>query len=121
MRIYCPYCDRQAELVGGNKIYPHRPDLIFKLFYLCEPCNAYVGCHHGTTKPLGRLANAELRQAKIAAHEAFDPIWRSGSKTRSSAYSWLAQQMSISKNNCHIGMFDIDQCKAVVRICSKAT
>jgi hypothetical protein len=35
-----------------------------------------VGCHKGTTKPLGRLADAELREWKKRAHAAFDPVWQ---------------------------------------------
>ena len=31
---------------------------------------AYVGVHKGTDKPLGRLANAELRYWKKRAHAA---------------------------------------------------
>lgn len=124
MKVICPYCDRRAELVTGNVIYPHRPDLFAKLFYLCAPCDAYVGCHpkhtakgggqgDGST-PMGRLANAELRKAKRTAHAAFDPLWKSGRMSRASAYKWLAEAMAISRNNCHIGMFDVDQFRAVV-------
>lgn len=74
----CPYCRQPAKLVTGAAMYPHRPDLIHKWFYRCFPCDAHVGCHPGTRNPLGRLANFELRTAKIAAHAAFDPIWRNG-------------------------------------------
>jgi len=64
--------------------------------------------------PLGRLANAELRAAKRAAHAAFDPIWKGGDMSRHAAYGWLAKQLGISRANCHIGMFDVDGCEAVV-------
>lgn len=61
--MICDYCNKDAELVGGDIIYPHRPDLYELKFYYCAVCEAWCGCHRGTTKPLGRLANAELRQA----------------------------------------------------------
>src|SRR5690349_3681181 len=113
--MICPYCNRQAWLVAGSFIYPHRSDLHEKQFYLCRPCDAYVGCHFGTTQPLGRLANAELRQAKIEAHAAFDRLWRgSSSRTRSHAYKWLAGKLGIAWKDCHIGMFDVEQCRRVV-------
>lgn len=115
--VQCPYCAREAELVGGLKIYPHRPDLSEKQFYLCEPCNAYVGCHPNTTRPLGRLADAKLRRAKMAAHAAFDPIWKSGKLHRASAYKWLATQLCIPRKECHIGMFDVGLCTLVVKVC----
>lgn len=117
----CPYCDRASVLVGGNAIYPHRPDLIAKKFYLCKPCDAYVGCHPDTVNPLGRLANADLRKAKQQAHAVFDPIWKSRKKRRTDAYKWLADSMGIAPQNCHIGMFDVDQRRAVIAICKGAT
>jgi hypothetical protein len=129
--INCDYCAQPAALVTGDVIYPHRPDLAHKQFLHCAPCKAWVGCHPGTTNPLGRLANAELRAAKIAAHDAFDPIWkarfaeksqRDSGYTRGMArggrYKKLAELMGISKKECHIGMFDVDQCRRVVEICS---
>lgn len=114
--MHCPYCCGEAELVTGQAIYPHRPDLAHKRFYRCHSCDAYVGCHPGTTKPLGRLANASLRQAKQRAHKSFDPLWKTGRMKRGQAYAWLAQQLGIPKQDCHIGMFDEDTCERVVRI-----
>ena len=120
-KVICPYCGSEAELVTGREIYPHRLDLYAKKFYQCEPCDAYVGCHPGTENPLGRLADIELREAKMRAHAAFDPIWKSGNKKRGSAYAWLADQLGIDQKDCHIGMFDVDMCQRVVEVCSGAT
>jgi len=117
--LVCPYCKGRSRLVKGNVIYPHRSDLYDKDFYLCRPCDAYVGCHTGTTIPLGRLANAELRRAKLQAHAAFDPIWKNGHKSRGGAYAWLSEQLNISKELCHIGMFDVDQCRRVTEVCQE--
>lgn len=118
MKILCPYCGSIAEKVNGMVIYPHRPDLYSKLFYQCAPCSAYVGCHPDTDKPLGRLANAELRRAKSAAHAAFDPLWKQGPWSRKRAYSWMAEQLGIATEECHIGYFDIEQCRRVVDVCN---
>jgi hypothetical protein len=75
-----------------------------------------VGTHKNspTHAPLGRLANAELRRAKMAAHAAFDPWWKSGRMTRREAYQKLASLMSMDPKDAHIGMFDVEQCKTVV-------
>lgn len=123
MSVICPYCDKPARLVTGHAIYPHRPDLLGKKFWLCTPCDAWVGCHprnkkhkHTGAEPLGRLANGELRKAKQAAHAAFDPLWRSKTMSRKEAYQWLASQLGISPQNCHIGMMDVDSCKSVVAV-----
>jgi len=118
--VLCPYCNGKAELVTGDAVYPKRPDLHELYFWRCDPCRARVGCHKGTTRPLGRLANMQLRYWKMQAHAAFDPIWKRGIKKRSSAYGWLAKKLKIAKKDCHIGMFDVATCKKVVEICSEA-
>lgn len=119
--IDCPYCNIPAHLKNGSYVYPHRPDLFKKMFYVCFQCKAYVGCHPGTDKPLGRLANAELRKAKQAAHAAFDPMWREKKMKRQNAYAWLADKLNINRNECHIGMMDEQTCRKVVEICSNLT
>lgn len=114
----CPYCHKPSQLVPGNKVY--RSDKFTgKLFYICHPCQAWVGCHPGTDKPLGRLADKQLRDAKMKAHAAFDPIWRENKMKRSTAYAWLAEQLGIDVTKCHIGMFDLEQCERVVEVCLK--
>ena len=115
--ILCPYCWNPAQLVDGGVIYPHREDLYAKWFWRCHPCNAYVGCHPGTQNPLGRLADPELRRAKMAAHAAFDPLWKNGAMSRKEAYAWLAQALNLSPDDCHMGMFDLNGCKRVVEAC----
>ncbi|MFN2095125.1 zinc-finger-containing protein [Pantoea agglomerans] len=118
MKIRCDYCGKPAVLVTGEKIYPQRPDLYSLEFWSCAPCQAWVGCHKNSDAiPLGRLADGALRRAKRAAHSAFDPIWRSGSKTRRAAYEWLSKQLGVDVKDCHIGMFDIERCNQVVTIC----
>lgn len=115
-RLVCPHCLRASARVEGSVIYPHRPDLHAKWFYLCAPCGAYVGCHPGTTTPLGTPANAELRAARQRAHGVFDPLWKSGVKSRTEAYKVLAAQLGIPVGSAHIGMFNLEQCERVVAI-----
>ena len=122
----CPYCGGPSELVTGDVIYPWRHDLAHKHFYRCQRCpDAYVGCHPGTTNPLGRLADAKLRLAKSHAHAVFDPLWeakmeRDGiykGEARGRGYAWLAGQLGIDPKECHIGMMDVDMCMRVVAVC----
>lgn len=116
--VLCDYCSRPAALVHGDAIYPHRPDLYERWFWSCAPCGAFVGTHADSPRhqPLGRLANAELRQAKSAAHAAFDPIWRDGVHTRDAAYTALAWGMQLAPEQAHIGMFSVDQCRQLTKI-----
>ena len=117
----CEYCGQEAVIVNGLKIYPHRPDLANLMFYYCnyKHAPAYVGMHKGSMKPLGRLANAELRSFKSAAHRAFDPLWKVHKlfKSRGKAYNWLSTSLNIKGELTHIGMFDVDTCKKVISLC----
>lgn len=98
--IPCPYCGGVALHVSGDVIYPHRPDLSSLGFYLCQPCNAYVGCHKGTLKPLGTPAKAELRKLRSSCHEKFDKLWRevgNGNRARTQAYSMLSAILGVEE------------------------
>lgn len=112
-KVFCDYCGERAEFVDSKIVYGKS----YGKIYLCRKCMAYVGVHKGTDIPLGRLANAELRHWKKAAHAAFDPIWKYGLKKRNEAYAWLASCMGLPVKKTHIGMFDVAQCKQVVAIC----
>lgn len=116
--VMCPYCASRTELVNGQVIYPHRPDLKHKSFYICYPCSAWVGCHPGTTTPLGRLADRDLRMAKQRVHALLDPLWKSKQIKRSSCYARLADHMGIPVQECHVGMFDLDRCRSAETILS---
>ena len=112
-KVLCDYCGKPAELVSSKFIYGK--DYGHKC-YLCRCCNAYVGCHKGTNIPLGRLANAELRYWKKAAHAEFDPLWKYGPFKGKEAYAWLGARMNLPIEKTHIGMFDVEQCKKAIRV-----
>jgi len=121
--VTCPYCNQLAELQDSSVVYSQS----YGMIWICHPCQAWVGVHKDNReyKPLGRLANKELRSAKMEAHTYFDPLWKrkmvkdnvSKQKARSAGYKWLARQMGIPTSKCHIGMFDLQQCQLVVEIC----
>ena len=113
--VPCPYCGTNSRLIKGADVYPRSPHLADKDIYRCAPCDALVGCHPGTINPLGTLANAELRKARMAAHAAFDPKWKNGNMTRRDAYTWLADQLGYEP--VHIGESDIARCKRIVEVC----
>ena len=115
----CTYCGDIATKATGADIYPGRPDLADRVYWLCHRCDAWVGCHKGTETPLGTFANEELRQWRRLAHSVFDPLWKDKTMGRREAYSWLAEKLNISVEETHIGSFDLDKCRAVVRICSE--
>ena len=136
MIVGCPYCNAPAVLVDSAEVYHGNS---YGMIWLCRPCQAWVGVHKGSDKPLGRLANKELRDWKIRAHAVFDPIWKEKARRRQaggvgksgrpggphykpayariSAYKWLAEQLGLEREETHIGMFDVETCKRVVEIC----
>jgi len=122
----CPYDGARVELVPSTKIYGAGRD--YGWMYACvnwPKCDSYVGCHRGTKRPLGRLSNKELREAKNAAHAVFDALWKrkvdregcSAKTARTSGYAWLADVLQIEPKKCHIGMFDLETCRRVVAVC----
>ena len=119
MKVICPYCQADAKLTDSQCVYRRS----YGLIWICFPCMAWVGVHKNSPAnvPLGRLANAELRQWKQRAHAAFDPLWREGDMRRKQAYAWLAERMGMSRKQCHIGMFDVAECKRVVEIMKEQT
>lgn len=119
-KVICPYCFNDALLRKGELI----PDFIGnfhsqKYYWICFNCNAWVGCHKNTKIPYGRLANKSLRSLRRELHHIFDTIWKSGSLTRSGAYSWLADKLSFPIRECHIGLFNEDICTQAISILKK--
>lgn len=122
--VKCPYCGKSAQLMDSARVYGGKS---YGMIWACLPCDAWVGVHKDSNKniPLGRLANAELREWKKAAHRWFDPLWQRKMQkegirkmvARGKAYKWLAKEMGIERADCHIGMFDVEQCKKVVELC----
>lgn len=112
----CPYCGGAPVLVDSSEIYGRS----YGKMWLCRPCKAYVGVHRGTTTPLGRLANAELREWKKKAHDVFDQLWKGymgkhpPRMSRPEAYAWLAAELGIAVEDCHIGMFNCRMCQLTI-------
>jgi ssDNA-binding Zn-finger/Zn-ribbon topoisomerase 1 len=121
----CPYCGRTSRLSDSAEVYQGRS---FGKLWLCRnypDCDAYVGVHRGTERPLGRLANKELRRAKKAAHDCFDQLWRykveRGSThrdARNAGYRWLSEKLGLPPAECHIGMMDVRECERIVKLCA---
>lgn len=112
----CPFCNSSVSVVDSAKIYGRS----YGFIYLCDgypKCDARVSCHPGTIKPLGNLADRELRKWRSLAHRKFDPLWQSGIfKTRNAAYIWLSKTMELPLHRTHIAMFDIQQGQRAIAI-----
>jgi len=115
--IKCPYCGAKAKRV--NRSFVNGDMMDTESVFVCEhypSCDAYVGCYPGTDKPLGTLADGELRSWRMRAHGSLDWTWQHGGMTRNEAYVILRDEMGLSEDEAHIGKMDIDGCKRVVDI-----
>lgn len=133
------FCGRTSEFLSSSEtLY----GIEYGPVFFCEPCYAWVGCHKGTTKPLGIPATQEVRDARKKAHGAFDPIWQSmwrdlnkshsmrlnkrvpeyygKGPARKAIYAWLAEQMDIPVEECHISWFNKKECEQVLDICNNS-
>ena len=79
--------------------------------HYCPVAGCDVMCWGGSTST---PADKATRDARIAAHVEFNRMAELIPK--GAAYRWLAQEMGLDQKKCHIGMFNIDQCKQVVRL-----
>lgn len=117
----CHYCGGVVRLVSAKSVYGNaaamRLGLEDEQIWQCQNCNARVGCHKGTTKPLGKVANEFLRNKRMEAHEVFDGYWRERGISRGKAYKWLAGKLGMPVKKTHIGGFDVAQCQKVIDVC----
>ena len=116
----CPYCNCKTELVPGSDIYTGTNQYNDYRFFRCVlNRDHYIGTY-ASGRSLGRLADRQLRRKKMEAHQIFDSLWKARPpffRTRFLAYQWLSVRMNLPQDLTHIGMFDVEQCDCVIRIC----
>ena len=114
----CPYCGAEVVLKSAYDIY-HTSKYKNQFVWVCsDNCGAYVACVKDTTIPKGTLANSRLRSLRKGAHKAFDELWKSKLMSRKDAYIWLAKQLDIPLEACHIGQFTVKQCQRTKYLCA---
>jgi hypothetical protein len=114
----CPYCKGQVKYHRDTRIiYGNKANPVWGGVWICEnypKCDSYVGCHKGTTEPLGRMADKELRKYKVLAHNEFDKLWKQGDYTRAEAYKIMQKLMCLPEHKAHIGLFTVKKCKQLI-------
>jgi len=114
--MQCPYCGQPAEFVENKEVYGKNLGKSF-MMWLCRKCDARVGVHkNNPDKPLGIMANKELRQWRVKAHAAIDPLWKTGDNKRKEVYQALN---SIFDKEVHIGESDIEMCQKIIEVFKK--
>lgn len=105
--VICDYCGRHAELSSTQR----------GPIWVCRPCDAWVPVYaqSPSAKPMGRLANPELREAKRLFNQAMRPIIEMAGRRR--AYEWLAKAMGLTAHECDGHRFDLDQARKATQLC----
>lgn len=113
--LTCPECGKKMMLRRGK----------FGWFYGClawPKCLCTHGAHQQSKLPLGTPCDTETRRARIQAHRSIDVLWKGrngdgkGIMSRDQVYAYLARKMGIRRGKCHIGDFDLEQCREAARI-----
>ena len=118
MTATCIHCESLCRRTDGREIYPHLPHLYDKIIFVCDHCDARVGCHPGTDRPLGFAGNEATRVARKKLHNLMlDPLWKrfptkpERDRARSRTYKFLAKALGIEPRECHTGMFTVERCR----------
>lgn len=110
MTPICPYCQQPTELTKGKYLYPKKPELATVIYYACKTCKAWARVDKGTGAPMGRIANAELRQWKGKLMTSLDSL--RGKFDHKDAKRWLADGIQVTVDD--ILWFDVMQCQVAV-------
>lgn len=120
----CDYCGARATLSRyGEAGYPYRED--HGVLWICVACEAWIGTHARSTRnlPLGRLADASLRDAKSRLHDALEPlvagkVRRDGVnafEARGKAIRWVAAELAFEPVPATIHQLSLDQCEKAIQ------
>ena len=104
-----------AYVYGDNNLDPE------KYLYVCSgypSCDSYIGAHKKSMRPMGTMADSNLRNKRIEAHRALDAIWKNGYMTKHSTYIWLQNRLNLREKDTHIGKFSYYLCEQTIRECT---
>lgn len=112
----CSYCKKQARFCENKEIYGRNYGKSYMCYY-CQDCDARVGVHNNRAdKPLGTMANKELRHLRVKVHSIIDPLWKSGKMKRKQVYKLLEDTFG---RKIHIGESDEKTCLEIIKIYGK--
>jgi hypothetical protein len=123
-RPLCDYCGAHAVLTrAGDQAYPYRED--HGPVWLCAPCQAWIGVLARSTRniPLGRLADAQLRDAKSRLHDTLEPLVAgkvrrdrvNAFEARARAIRWVSTELGFDPLPPNIHALSLDQCQQAIR------
>lgn len=117
----CPYCGGSVGLRSTKSVCGKGDGWL----WVCNRypvCDAYVHCAPGTCRPLGFLANLQLRQLRSQAHRQIDCLIDVGHTTKDGAYRWMQDIYDTGTGSSmppHIAMMSDRQCRQVITAAKK--
>jgi len=120
--IKCPYCGAHAAYRPAAVVYGKSTSAQFAdtHLYVCSrwpSCDAYVSAHKKSKRPMGTLANRELRHKRIQAHRSLDAMGKKYKMEKQDLYIWLQAKLAFTEEQTHIAMFSEYRCEQVIALC----
>lgn len=111
----------KCNLCGGNVEYIPNSMIYGKSYgsgwcYRCSQCKAFVGTHKtNPLKPLGVLADKEMRILRMKCHKILDSTWKTPNE-RTKAYDDLAVRLGYEKGDCHFSWMSKEELKTALAV-----
>jgi ssDNA-binding Zn-finger/Zn-ribbon topoisomerase 1 len=117
--VRCGDCGATMVLRCTDKYHYHdgRP----RLFYGCgrfPDCRSIHGAHPDGY-PLGVPADARTREARQHVHAVVAVYAQAHRLSMPEMYEFLAAGLEMDDDECHIGKFDLAQCRAAILLCAE--
>lgn len=112
----CPYCGSTVVYKSGKEMFKSCPEGVN--YYVCTnypECDTFIKTMPNSNKPIGTLANKELRMLRRDAHSYFNQLYLSGAMSKEEAYLWLANTLGCPKREAHIGQLREYSCKLIIK------
>lgn len=110
--VLCPVDNKPAPWVENKEKYGRNFGKSYMAYY-CKEHDTYVGCHNNTRRPLGTMADGELRKLRMAVHAKIDPLWKSGEHRRSDVYQYLSSKLGYQ---FHTGESTKEVCRQILEM-----
>jgi len=122
-QINCPYCGAPAVCRPASTVYGTVLRQKGSYLYLCSrypACDAYVTAHKKDRRPMGTLADGNLRHKRILAHQALEQLRQARRMDKWAVYVWLQGKLKMEPEQVHIGMFSEEMCDQVISLCRES-
>lgn len=122
-RMNCPYCGAPVVCRPASTVYRNALRQKGSYLYLCSrypACDAYVSAHKKDRRPMGTLADGNLRHKRILAHRALEKLRQERHMEKWAVYVWLQGKLKMEPEQVHIGMFSEQMCDQVISLCRES-